>query len=144
MNSDLNIVHQPLYLTKANTGFKLAMPQLFEKKGVFKLSKGDGVFIACPGGMNELRGFNAGRTHSLEAKCVKNSTLHLEGKDILSSGLECKNKVGAILKELKKPCGNNHGAEIQLGFEVSNYSFVSQQLITSRIKLFFSTVSIWN
>lgn len=127
LNTDLNNVHQPVFLTKSKSGFGLAMPELVDKKGVFKLSNGGSVFIACPGGGNELRGFNTEGSHSLEAKCVKNSTLHLKGRDVSSSELECKNKVGAILKELKKPCGNNQGSEIQLGFDVSKM-LVSQLL----------------
>lgn len=105
------------------------MPELVDKKVVFKLTNKVSFFIACPGGGNELRGFNSEGSHSLEAKCVKNSTLHLKGRDVMSSELECKKKVGAILKEMKKPCGNSQGTEIQLGFDVSKilltYVYVS-------------------
>lgn len=119
LKSDLNHGHEPVFLTKKWHRFQLAMPQLVDEEGVFKLSKGEQLYVACPGNNNALRGFSSSSSQAVMSKCVKDKMLALRGQEMLSSDLECKNNVYSSLKETDKECGNYMGEEIQLGFEVS-------------------------
>ncbi|XP_054259210.1 uncharacterized protein LOC128983958 [Macrosteles quadrilineatus] len=118
LNSDLNRDHEPVFLSKTRNGFELAMPQLIDEEGVFKLGKGDELYIACPGSGNEIKGFTA---QSATSTCVKDKTLQLRDKEVYSSQLECKKKAFTTLKETNNDCGDYMGKEIQLGFEVEGW-----------------------
>ncbi|XP_046658416.1 uncharacterized protein LOC124352786 [Homalodisca vitripennis] len=121
LNSDLNRGHEPVFLAKTRHGFELAMPELVDEIGMFKLAKGDTLFVACPGNNNEIRGFANNNGGSVMSRCVMDKTLELKGKQVVSSELECKDKVFSKLKETEKECGNNIGEEVQLGFEVEGW-----------------------
>lgn len=114
----MNHGHEPVFLAKTRDGFELAMPELIEEEGVFKMEKGGELYIACPGNGNEIKGFTA---QSATSTCIKDKTLQLRDREITSSELECKKKVFTTLKETNNDCGNYMGKKIQLGFEVSKF-----------------------
>lgn len=108
-----------MFLVNGPSGPELAMPQLVEDDGAFKLLKGEELIVACPGRSNEIRGTSTTGSSSAISKCVSGNILHVQNVDVSSSALDCKNQVFITLKLTKTECGGDFGEEVELGFEVS-------------------------
>nr|ATU82404.1 venom nuclease 1 [Lethocerus distinctifemur] len=119
LNEHLPKKNEPLFLIRsANKDLKLAMPETSGKLGSISLRPGEEVIVSCPGKQNSL---GITQEEYSSAFCHQDQQLTIKGRLFNSNMLECSHRSAAALLVTDRPCANNNGVMVELGFKVENW-----------------------